>query len=50
LICVMDRGRIVESGKHAQLLAHGGLYARLYETQFAPADDAALIAIEARGG
>jgi subfamily B ATP-binding cassette protein MsbA len=50
LICVMDRGRIVESGKHAQLLAHGGLYARLYETQFAPADDAALIAAEARGG
>jgi subfamily B ATP-binding cassette protein MsbA len=50
LICVMDRGRIVESGKHAQLLAHGGLYARLYETQFAPADDTALIAVEARGG
>ena len=38
LICVMDRGRIVESGKHAQLLARGGLYARLYETQFAPDD------------
>jgi ATP-binding cassette, subfamily B, bacterial MsbA len=36
LICVMDRGRIVESGKHTQLLARGGLYARLYETQFAP--------------
>ena len=35
LICVMDRGRIVETGKHAQLLAKGGLYARLYETQFA---------------
>jgi subfamily B ATP-binding cassette protein MsbA len=38
LICVMDRGRIIESGKHAQLLARGGLYARLYETQFAPDD------------
>jgi ATP-binding cassette, subfamily B, bacterial MsbA len=36
LICVMDRGRIVESGKHAQLLARGGLYSRLYETEFAP--------------
>jgi subfamily B ATP-binding cassette protein MsbA len=36
MICVMDRGRIVESGKHSQLLARGGLYARLYETQFAP--------------
>lgn len=34
LICVMDRGRIVESGKHAQLLAHDGLYRRLYETEF----------------
>jgi ATP-binding cassette, subfamily B, bacterial MsbA len=36
LICVMDRGRIVERGKHTQLLAGRGLYARLYETQFAP--------------
>ena len=38
LICVLDRGRIVETGRHAQLLARNGLYARLYETQFA-ADD-----------
>jgi ATP-binding cassette, subfamily B, bacterial MsbA len=35
LICVMDRGRIVETGRHAQLLAKSGLYARLYQTQFA---------------
>jgi ATP-binding cassette subfamily B protein len=34
LILVMDRGRIVESGNHATLLAQGGLYTGLYETQF----------------
>jgi subfamily B ATP-binding cassette protein MsbA len=35
LIHVMDRGRVVESGDHNALLAHGGLYARLYAMQFA---------------
>ena len=50
LICVLDRGRIVESGKHAQLLTRGGLYARLYETQFAPEDADALLPAAARGG
>jgi len=34
LILVMDRGRIVESGTHGNLLAREGLYARLYQTQF----------------
>ena len=33
-ILVLDAGRIVEEGTHAALLARGGLYARLYETQF----------------
>jgi ATP-binding cassette subfamily B protein len=33
-ILVMDRGKIVESGTHQQLLAQEGLYAHLYETQF----------------
>jgi ATP-binding cassette subfamily B protein len=34
LILVLDRGKIVEQGNHASLLAQGGLYANLYNTQF----------------
>jgi ATP-binding cassette subfamily B protein len=34
LILVVDGGRIVERGTHDELLARGGLYAELYETQF----------------
>jgi ATP-binding cassette, subfamily B, multidrug efflux pump len=33
-ILVLHHGQIRESGKHAELLARGGLYARLYELQF----------------
>ena len=33
-ILVVDGGRIVESGTHLELLAAGGLYSELYQTQF----------------
>ena len=40
LIVVMDQGRIVETGRHAELIQTGGVYQRLYELQFrsAPTD------------
>jgi len=34
LILVMDKGEVIERGTHQDLLALGGLYAQLYETQF----------------
>ena len=36
LILVVDQGRIVQQGRHQELLDEGGLYAELYRTQFAP--------------
>ena len=38
-ILVMDRGRVVEQGTHAQLVNRGGLYGRLYLEQFASDTD-----------
>ena len=33
-ILVMDQGRLVEHGKHEELITQNGLYSTLYETQY----------------
>lgn len=38
-IVVLDQGRIAEIGNHAELLARGGIYARLHSLQFATAPE-----------
>ena len=55
-ILVIDHGRLVEHGTHAELVNRGGLYSRLYLEQFAsdteslevvpPPDEPALVAVE----
>jgi subfamily B ATP-binding cassette protein MsbA len=43
LIVVMERGRIVETGTHEELLARGGTYRHLYELQFASEEENTLV-------
>jgi len=43
-ILVVDDGRIVERGRHHELLAADGLYAELYRTQFAEQEDGEVVA------
>jgi ABC-type multidrug transport system fused ATPase/permease subunit len=54
LIVVMDKGRIIEQGNHQQLLAAGGLYARLVAASQNPTTelphDAIPLGNAARGG
>jgi ABC-type multidrug transport system fused ATPase/permease subunit len=40
LIVVMDQGRVIETGTHAELLEKGGVYASLVKMQFQGTDDA----------
>lgn len=42
-IVVLDGGRMVDSGKHGELLARGGLYAQLYREQFQHMDFATAV-------
>ena len=48
-LVVLDRGRIVEEGTHAELLRRGGVYARLFQMQWRDGEDitAALAAMAA---
>jgi len=39
VIVVMEAGRIIETGTHAELLAHDGQYRKLYELQFADEEE-----------
>jgi len=47
-ILVLHKGQVRESGRHADLVAQGGLYSRLYELQFA--DEESLAPARAMNG
>ncbi len=41
-LVVLDGGRIVEEGTHAELLQHGGIYSRLFQMQWRGSEDVAV--------
>jgi subfamily B ATP-binding cassette protein MsbA len=46
MITVIERGQIIETGKHSELLALGGAYRRLYELQFADEEEVETVSSE----
>jgi ABC-type multidrug transport system fused ATPase/permease subunit len=45
MILLIKGGRIIERGKHEELLRAGGLYATLYDLQFQHEDDLSNVAL-----
>jgi subfamily B ATP-binding cassette protein MsbA len=50
MIHVVDAGRIVESGRHQELLARGGIYANLHQLQFSNSEGAEITQLTQAGG
>ena len=49
MIVVMDHGRIVDMGKHEELLERGGIYARLYALNFQDLEEEELTPLKGDG-
>jgi ABC-type multidrug transport system fused ATPase/permease subunit len=47
-IIVLDKGRIIESGRHEELLRKPGLYRHMYITHYGEASDAGLAPVQNR--